>query len=170
MAVSMEDKAGMSASANTATRSGPAIEVAQAAELTGLSKDALRGRIRRGALASRVHKGRYRIPLAELQCQGLLVEHERHASALQQVATLEADVRAAHEGRDRAEQELRDLQETLRWAWGMIRQKEQEITSLETASEGRFGIRRLWRRGASRERRRRFRVLRGRLKLVRGWG
>jgi hypothetical protein len=163
-------KAGMAASADTATRSGPAIEVAQAAELTGLSKDALRGRIRRGALASRFHKGRHRIPLAELQRQGLLVEHERYAYALERVGSLEADLRAAHEGRDRAEQELRDVQETLRWAWGMIRQKEQEITDLQTADTGRAGIRGLWRRDALRGRRRRFRVFRGRLKLVRGWG
>jgi hypothetical protein len=145
----MESEAGMAASADTAAHSGPAIEVAQAAELTGLSKDAIRGRIRRGALASRVHKGRHRIPLAELQRQGLLVEHERYASAQRQVASLEADLRAAHEGRDRAERELHDLQETLRWVWGMVRQKEHGLADLRPASEKSARIRRLWRRGAS---------------------
>ena len=46
--------------------SGPTVDVAVAAELTGLSKDAIRARIRRHAIESNVRNGRHLIPVAEL--------------------------------------------------------------------------------------------------------
>jgi hypothetical protein len=145
MAVSMD---------RMAASDSAAVDVALAAELTGLSKDAIRGRIRRGALASNVHDGRHRIRLAELQRQGLLVERQRYTSSLERAESLEAELRAAFESRDQAQQELRELQETVRMVWGMVRQKDQEIFQLRTAREMRSSIRwpwrrRLWRRSAS---------------------
>lgn len=131
-----------------------AVDVTQAAELTGLSKATIRGRIRRGALASDVHDGRHRIPLAELQSQGLLVDAARHASALERAESLEAELGAVRESREQARQELRESQETLRVVWGMVRQMEQEISHPETARAEQRIIRwpwqrRPWRRGAS---------------------
>jgi hypothetical protein len=125
-----------------------AVDVAQAAALTGLSKAAIRGRIRRGALASNIHDGRHRIPLAELQRQALLVEGERFTSLLERVASLEGELRAAFESREQAQQELRELQETARMLWGMVRREEQETLHLQTAREPRGSIRwplRRWR-------------------------
>lgn len=124
----------------------PAVDMAQAAELTGLSKDAIRGRIRRGALASNVHDGRHWIPLAELQRHGLLAEPKRYTSLLERAESLEAELRAALESREQARQELRELRETVRVVWGMVRQKEQEILQFRTAHEERSGIRWPWRR------------------------
>jgi chromosome segregation ATPase len=131
-----------------------AVDVAQAAALTGLSKAAIRGRIRRGALASDVQDGRHRIPLAELQSQDLLVEAARYTSALEQAESLESELRAALESREQAQQELRELRETLRMVWGMVRQMEQEISHPENARAERRTIRwpwlrRPWRRSAS---------------------
>jgi hypothetical protein len=137
MAVSMD---------RVAASDSAAVEVAQAAELTGLSKDAIRGRIRRGALASNVHDGRHWIPLAELQRQGLVVERKRYTSLLERAESLEAELRAAFESREQAHQELRELQETVRMVWGMVRQKDQEILQLRTPREERSSIRRPWRR------------------------
>ena len=122
-----------------------AIDVAEAAALTGLSKAAIRGRIRRGALASDVQDGRRRIPLAELQ--GLLVDPQQHASLLERAEALEADLRAAFESREQAQQELHELQDTLRMVWSMVRQLEQEISHLQAARAGRGSIRWPWRRG-----------------------
>jgi hypothetical protein len=145
MAVSMD---------RMAASDSAAVDVALAAELTGLSKDAIRGRIRRGALASNLHDGRHRIPLAELQRQGLLVDGERHTSLLERAESLEAELRAAFTSREQAQQELRELQHTVRMVWGMVTQKEQEILQLHTAREKRSSIlwpwrRRPWRRSAS---------------------
>lgn len=123
-----------------------AIDVGQAAALTGLSKDAIRGRIRRGALASDVHDGRRRIPLAELQRHDLLVDPEQYASLLQRAESLEAELRTALESRERAQQELRELEETVRMVWSMVRQMEQEISHLQTARAERGSIRWPWRR------------------------
>src|SRR5688500_15752458 len=100
----------------------PEVGVAQAAELTGLSKDAIRGRIRRGRLASTVHEGRHRIPLAELRGRGLVVEGERYMSALERAESLEAELSAALEGRERARRELLHLRvrragSGIRWPW-----------------------------------------------------
>jgi hypothetical protein len=131
-----------------------AVDVAQAAELTGLSKAAIRGRIRRGALASDVHDGRHRIPLAELQRQDLLVDPARYASALERAESLEAELRAVRESREQARRELRESRETQRMVWGMVRQLEQEIAHSGTAGAEQRTIRwpwlrRAWRRGAS---------------------
>jgi hypothetical protein len=131
-----------------------AIDVAEAAALTGLSKAAIRGRIRRGALASEVQDGRHRIPLAELQRQGLVVDPEQHANLLERAESLEADLRAAFAAREQAQQELHELQDTLRMVWSMVRQLEQEISHLQAAHAERVSIRwpwrrRLWRRSAS---------------------
>ena len=127
----------------------PAVDVAQAAKLTGLSKDAIRGRIRRGALASDVRDGRHRIPLAELHRQGLLVEGERHRSVLERAASLEAQLRAALKSREKAQQELRESQETVRMVWAMVRRTDQELARLLKALEERERIRWPWRRSAS---------------------
>lgn len=127
----------------------PAVGVAQAAELTGLSKAAIRGRIRRGRLASTVHEGRHRIPLAELRGRGLVVEGERYTSALERAESLESELSAALEGRDRAQRELHGLQETVRLMWGMVRQKEGELLRLRAARKARSGFRWPWRRGGS---------------------
>lgn len=137
------------------------MEVAQAAELTGLSKDAIRGRIRRGALASKVHKGRHRIPLGELRRQGLLVERERYTRLLERAESLEAELRAARESRQHAERERRKLEDTLRLVWGMVRQKEQQISQLETGRRAGVKIRWPWRRSTSRTSRQRFGLIRG---------
>lgn len=55
--------------------------VAEVAALTGLSVDAVRGRVRRGSLASVVRDGRRRIPHAELERAGLLPEQASTRSA-----------------------------------------------------------------------------------------
>lgn len=112
----------------------PAVGVAQAAELTGLSKDAIRGRIRRGRLASTVHEGRHRIRLAELHGRGLVVEGERYMSALERAESLEAELSAALASRERAQRELHGLQETVRLVWGMVGQKERELLQLQARS------------------------------------
>jgi hypothetical protein len=130
----------------TAASDSPSVDVAVAAELTGLSKAAIRGRIRRGALASRVHDGRHRIPLAELHRQGLLVEPTRYASLLARAESLEAELRAAFESREQAQRELRESQETLRMVWSMVRQMEQEILRLQAAREKPGTIGWSWRR------------------------
>jgi hypothetical protein len=127
----------------------PAVDVAQAAELTGLTKDAIRGRIRRGALASDVRDGRHRIPLAELRRHGLLVEGERYRSALERAESSEAQLRAALATREQAQKELGELQETVRMVWAMVRQKDQKLARLGKAREERDGSRWPWRRSAS---------------------
>lgn len=127
----------------------PAVGVAQAAELTGLSKDAIRGRIRRGGLASTIHEGRHRIPLAELHRRGLVVEGERYASALEHAQSLQAELSAALAGRERAQRELHEVKETVRSMWGLVRQKERELLQLDAAPKARSGIRWPWRRNGS---------------------
>ena len=127
----------------------PAVGVAQAAQLTGLSKDAIRGRIRRGGLASTMHDGRHRIPLAELHGRGLVVEGERYMSALERAESLQAELSAALASRERAQRELHEVQETVRLMWGMVRQKERELLQLHAAPKARSGIRWPWRRSGS---------------------
>jgi hypothetical protein len=122
------------------------VDVAAAAELTGLSKDAIRGRIRRGALPSDVHNGRHRIALVALQRQGLLVEGGRYRSLLEWVESLEARLRTTLASREQAQQELHESQETLRMVWAMERHKEQELTRLGRSRQDRAGIRWPWRR------------------------
>jgi hypothetical protein len=120
------------------------IDVAEASALTGLSKAAIRGRIRRGALASDVRDGRHRIPLAELQRQDLLVDPARYAAALERAESLEAELRAVRESREQARQELRESRETQRMVWGMARQLEQEIADSGTAGAEQRTIRWPW--------------------------
>jgi len=125
------------------------IDVAGAAKLTGLSKDAIRGRIRRGALASDVQDGRHRISLAELVRHGLLVEGERYRSLLERAETLETRLRAAIASREQTQQELRQSEEKVRMVWAMVRRKDQELARLSKAREQRTGIRWPWRRATS---------------------
>lgn len=105
----------------------PAVDVAQAAELTGLSKDAIRARIRRGELAADDHEGRKTIPLAELRRHDLLVEGGRYRSARERAESLEAQLRTALESRERVEQELADAQEKVRMMWGMAQQRDWKL-------------------------------------------
>ncbi len=65
-----------------------------------------------------------------------MVEREQHASALERAESLEAELRAAVESREQAQQELREVQETLRLVWGMVRQKEQEISAAADRARG----------------------------------
>jgi hypothetical protein len=116
----------------------PAVDVAVAAELTGLSKDAIRARIRRQAIASDLRNGRHRIPVSELHRQGLLVEGGRYASLRDQVESLEAELRTAIEARDLMERELHETQATARLLWTKARQRDQELAKVR-------GRRRRWR-------------------------
>jgi hypothetical protein len=52
------------------------VTIAEAAELTGLSKIALRRRVRRGTIRSVLREGVHRIPLSELYREGLAVPGE----------------------------------------------------------------------------------------------
>src|SRR2546421_9488128 len=105
----------------------PAIDVAQAAELTGLSKDAIRARIRRHDLASVRRNGRHRIPVAELQRQELIVEGARYRSVRDRVESLEAQLRTALESRDHLLQELHGAQEKVRMVWSMAQERDQKL-------------------------------------------
>jgi hypothetical protein len=134
---------------NVAISDLPAVDVAQAAELTGLSKDAIRGRIRRGAMASDVRDGRHMIPLAELRRQGLLAEGERYRAALERAESLEARLRAAQESCERAKRELGESQETVKVVWAMVQHKDQELERLREARERQARVRWPWRRSAS---------------------
>ena len=51
---------------------GPTVSVATAAQLTGLSKKAIRRRIERGTLQSTLLEGHHHIPITELRRSGLL--------------------------------------------------------------------------------------------------
>jgi hypothetical protein len=124
----------------------PAVDVAQAADLTGLSRDAIRGRIRRGVLASDARNGRHRVPLADLHHQGLLVEGERYRAVLERAESLEARLREALDSTEQAQQELRESQETVQLVWAMVRQKDQELARLWGAREQRARMRWPWRR------------------------
>jgi helix-turn-helix protein len=105
-----------------------AVDVAQAAELTGLSKDAIRARIRRHDLASVLRNGRHRIPVAELQRQELIVEGGRYRSARERVESLEAQLRTAVESRDHLLQELHESQEKVRMVWSMAQERDQKLS------------------------------------------
>jgi hypothetical protein len=102
----------------------PAVDVAQAAKLTGLSADAIRARIRRGDLASDLRDGRHRIPLAELQRHDLLVEGGRYRSVLERAEALEAQLRTALQSGERVQQELEEEQEKARMMWSMAQQRD----------------------------------------------
>jgi hypothetical protein len=120
------------------------VDVAQAAELTGLSRDAIRARIRRGELEADKRGGRQTIPLAELRRHDLLVEGDRYKSARQRAESLEAELRSALESRERIEQELADAQEKVRMMWGMAQQRDWK---LRVARKRRSRLR--WRRRRS---------------------
>jgi hypothetical protein len=124
----------------------PAVDVAQAAELTGLSRDAIRAGIRRGDLASDLRDGRHRIPLAELQRHDLLVEGGRYRSVRERVKSLETQLRTALESRERMQQDLEEAQEQVRMLWGMAQQGDWK---LRVARKQRSRIRWPFRRGSS---------------------
>jgi len=105
----------------------PAVDVAQAAELTGLSTDAIRARIRRGDLASDLRDGRRRIPLAELQRHDLLVEGGRYRSALERAEALETRLRTALESGERVQQELEEEHEKVRMMWSMAQERDWKL-------------------------------------------
>jgi chromosome segregation ATPase len=116
-----------------------AVDVAQASELTGLSKNAIRARIRRHELASDLRDGRYRIPVVELMRGGLLVQGGRYRSLRKRAESLEAQLHTAIESRDHLRQELEEAQEKLRMVWGMARQRDQKLR--RAARRRRWGIR-----------------------------
>ena len=91
-----------------------AVDVAQAAELTGLSKGAIRARIRRHQLASELRDGRHRIPVVELLRRDLLVSGARYTSLRERVESLEAQLHDALESRDHLRQELEEAQAKVR--------------------------------------------------------
>jgi phytoene/squalene synthetase len=124
----------------------PAVDVAQAAKLTGLSADAIRARIRRGDLASDLRDGRHRIPLAELQRHDLLVEGDRYRSVLERAEALEAQLRTALESGERVQQKLEEEQEKARMMWSMVQQRDWK---LRVARKKRSRIRWPFRRGSS---------------------
>jgi chromosome segregation ATPase len=116
--------------------------VAQAAELTGLSAEAIRDRIRRGELAADVHDGHETIPLAELRRHELLVEGDRYRSARERAESLEAQLRAAVESRKRIQQELEEAEEKVRMMWGMAQQRDWKLQRARQRSRGRWPFRR----------------------------
>jgi hypothetical protein len=121
-----------------------AVDVAQASELTGLSKNAIRARIRRRELASELRDGRHRIPVVELMRGGLLVEGGRYRSLRKRAESLEEQLRTTLESRDHLRQELEESQEKVRMVWGMARQRDQKL--LRAARKRRWGLRWLFRR------------------------
>jgi predicted nucleic acid-binding Zn-ribbon protein len=124
----------------------PELDVAQAAELTGLSKDAIRARIRRGDLASDVRGGRHRIPIAELRRHDLLVDASLYRSARERVQSLEAELQTALESRERVQRELEEAEEKVRVMWGMAQQRDMK---LRVVRKKRWRIRWPFRRGSS---------------------
>jgi hypothetical protein len=123
----------------------PAVDVAQAAELTGLSRDAIRARIRRGELEADDGNGHQTIPLAELRRHDLLVDGGRYKSARERAESLEAELATALESRERIEQRLEDAQEKVRMMWGMAQQRDWK---LRVARKRRSRLR--WRRRRTR--------------------
>ena len=116
-----------------------AVDVAQAAELTGLSKGAIRARIRRHQLASELRDGRHRIPFVELLRRDLLVSGARYLSLQERVESLEAELRTALESRDHLRQELEEAQAKVQMVWGMARQSDQKLARV--ARKSHWGIR-----------------------------
>jgi hypothetical protein len=130
---------------STASPDARDVDVALAAELTGLSQNAIRARIRRHRLESDLRDGRHRIPVAELQRHGLLVEGERYRSLRKRVESLEAEVVALSAARERAEAELRDAEARARMMWSITLEQEQKLA---TPPRRRRRIRLPWRRAA----------------------
>ena len=120
----------------------PAVDVAQAAELTGLSARTIRARIRRGELEADIRKDHERIPLAELRRHDLLVEGNRYRTARERVESLEAQLRDAVEARKRVQQELEATQEKVRVMWGMTQQREWRLQQARERSRVRWPFRR----------------------------
>jgi chromosome segregation ATPase len=140
----------MSASGDKAGATDGHVDVAHAAQLTGLSKDAIRARIRRHALSSDSRNGRHRIPVSELKRQGLVVEGERYESLRRRAESLEAQLRTVVERRARAQRELQEARETVRMVWGMVRRKDRELAELQAVRGRPVGVRWPWRRSAPR--------------------
>ena len=129
-----------------AGRDLPVVDVAQAATLTGLSKSAIRARIRRHELSSDLHDGRHRIPMDELLRGGLLVEGGRYRSLRERAESLEAQLGNALESRDQLRQDLEKAEDKLRVVWGMARQRDQKL--MRATRKRRWGIHwRFWRSG-----------------------
>jgi hypothetical protein len=122
-----------------------AVDVAQAAELTGLSKGAIRARIRRHQLASDLRDGRHRIPVVELLRRDLLVEGGRYRSLHERAESLEAQLHTALESRDHLRQELEESQAKVQMVWGMARQRDQKLARVR---KRRWGIRWPFRKSA----------------------
>jgi hypothetical protein len=113
------------------------VDVAQAAELTGLSKSAIRARIRRHQLGSDLRDGRHRIPIVELLRRDLLVKGVRYASTRERAESLEAELHTALESCDDLRQELEEAQAKVQMVWGMARQSDQKLAR---ARKKRWGI------------------------------
>jgi hypothetical protein len=128
-----------------APSNAPAVDVAVAAELTGLSQNAIRARIRRRRLESDLRDGRHRIPIAELQRLDLLVAGGRYRSLRKRVESLEAEVEALSVARERAEAELSEAQVRARMMWSITLEQEQKLA---TPPRRRRRIRLPWRRAA----------------------
>ena len=124
----------------------PAVDVDQAAELTGLSKAAIRARVRRGDLASDLRDGHHSIALTELQRHDLLVEGGRYRSALERVEALEAQLRTALESGERVQQELEKEHEKVRMMWSMAQERDWK---LRVAREKRSRLHWPFKRGSS---------------------
>jgi hypothetical protein len=122
----------------TTERDLPVVDVAQAATLTGMSKSAIRGRIRRHELSSDLHDGRHRIPVMELLRGDLLVEGGRYRSLRQRTESLEAELGSALESRDQLREDLSKLEDKLRVVWGMARQRDQKLMQASRRRRWRF--------------------------------
>jgi chromosome segregation ATPase len=123
-----------------------AVDVAQAAQLSGLSKSAIRARIRRHQLASELRDGRHYIPVVELLRRDLLIAGARYTSLRERADSLEAQLHAALETHENLQEELDEAQAKVRMVWGMARQSDQK---LERARKRRWGIRWPFRRSAT---------------------
>ncbi len=135
-----------SAEVTDSSTADAAVDVAQAAELSGLSKSAIRARIRRHQLSSELRDGRQYIPVVELLRRDLLISGARYTSLRERADSLEAQLREALESREHLQEELDEAQAKVRMVWGMARQTDQK---LERARKRRWGIRWPFRRSAA---------------------
>jgi chromosome segregation ATPase len=123
-----------------------AVDVAQAAELSGLSKSAIRARIGRHQLASELRDGRHYVPVVELVRRDLLIAGARYTSLRERAESLDAQLHDALESRDHLQEELDEAQAKVRMVWGMARQSDQKLSR---ARKRRWGIRWPFRRSAA---------------------
>jgi hypothetical protein len=120
------------------------VDVAEAAELTGLSASAIRGRIRRQALAHEKRDGRYRIAVTELHRSGLTVPGVQYRRLTRRAEELEAELREARAERDRVKSELEDSIRRVRMLWAALQDPRKEPRE-ELARRRRRRIRWPWR-------------------------